>query len=179
MSLNRQDLLIEANRDLLLEAINLVQSLDDHAYRDPAPGFARHCVGSHMRHVVEFYECFLGGLATSHIDYDARKRDLAVAADRTAAIARLHAVRKELAVEPLLRLDPVLWVRMEDSDDVPGDRYLTSSVARELQVLRSHTIHHYALIAMTLMAHGRTVPSDFGMAPSTLRRLASFSAKAA
>jgi hypothetical protein len=179
MSPNRQDLLIEANRDLLQQGVSLLQSVDDHAYREPAPAFAPHRVGGHMRHVLEFYECLLGGLETSHIDYDARKRDLAVAADRAAAIARIDAVRNALALEPLLRSDPVLWVRMEDSDDVPGDRYLTSSVARELQVLRSHTIHHYALIAMTLTAHGRTVPSNFGMAPSTLKHLASLPAKAA
>ena len=53
------------------------------------------------------------------------------------------------------------------------------SVSRELQVLSSHTIHHFALIAMTLRLHGIEMDPDFGMAPSTLRYLASRAAEAA
>ena len=34
--------------------------------------------------------------------------------------------------------------------------------------LSSHTIHHFALIAMALRAHGVAVEAGFGMAPSTL-----------
>ena len=49
------------------------------------------------------------------------------------------------------------------------DTYLTSSLARELQTLASHTIHHYALIAMAVRAFGVEVDANFGMAPSTLR----------
>jgi len=49
---------------------------------------------------------------------------------------------------------------------------MESSVSRELQVLSSHTIHHFALIAMTLRLHGVEMDPDFGMAPSTLRYLA-------
>ena len=50
---------------------------------------------------------------------------------------------------------------------------MESSISRELQVLSSHTVHHFALIAMTLRMHGVEIDSDFGMAPSTLRYLAS------
>ena len=49
--------------------------------------------------------------------------------------------------------------------------FLISSVGRELQVLSSHTIHHFALMAMTLRVLGVPVDPDFGMAPSTLRYL--------
>ena len=42
-------------------------------------------------------------------------------------------------------------------------------MSRELQVLSSHTIHHFALIGMTLRAHGVVLDEDFGVALSTLR----------
>jgi len=48
-----------------------------------------------------------------------------------------------------------------------------------LQVLSSHTVHHFALIAMTLRLHGVEMEPGFGMAPSTLRYLAAKSAEAA
>src|SRR5258708_40320826 len=59
-----------------------------------------------------------------------------------------------------------LAVRMENADE---DVYLISSVGRELQALSSHTIHHFALIAITLRLQGFDVDPDFGMSPSTLR----------
>jgi hypothetical protein len=63
---------------------------------------------------------------------------------------------------------------MEDGDTSEvQDSFMRSSVSRELQVLSSHTIHHFALIAMTLRAHGVDLDPEFGMAPSTLRYLAS------
>ena len=69
---------------------------------------------------------------------------------------------------------------MEDAEaNAIPDSYMESSVSRELQVLSSHTIHHFALIAITLRMHGVELDSDFGMAPSTLRYLASKTAEAA
>ena len=68
---------------------------------------------------------------------------------------------------------------MEDADAMQvQDRFLTSSIGRELQILSSHTIHHFALIAMTLRAMGYHVDRDFGMAPSTLRFNAALKAAA-
>ena len=59
---------------------------------------------------------------------------------------------------------------MEDSGGYElGDPFLMSSVGRELLTLSTHTIHHFALIAITLRAHGVAVDPDFGVAPSTLR----------
>jgi hypothetical protein len=36
-------------------------------------------------------------------------------------------------------------------------------------MLCSHAVHHFALIAMILRAHGIDVDPKFGVAPSTLR----------
>jgi hypothetical protein len=43
-----------------------------------------------------------------------------------------------------------------------------STVARELQFLLSHTVHHYALIALILRLQGFEPGEEFGVAPSTL-----------
>jgi hypothetical protein len=69
---------------------------------------------------------------------------------------------------------------MEDAEAVSlSDIFMQSSASRELQVLSSHTVHHFALIAMTLRMHGVEMDPGFGMAPSTLRYLASRNAEAA
>lgn len=175
----RQDILIETNLQWLRQALDLMMLLDDDTYRCPTPIFPSHRVGGHLRHVLEFYECFLDGLDSSHIDYDARKRNLSVENSRIAAMSSIRALMDRLQNNPLIRSDSILWVRMEDCDEREiGDRYLTSSPGRELQALSSHTIHHFALISMILAALGVAIAPDFGVAPSTLRYRAS-SAEAA
>ncbi len=159
--------LTEANRALLLQAIDVLDQLDDEAYCS-----ARRRLGAHVRHILEFYECFLDGVETQHVDYDARKRDREVETGRAAA--------KKKAVELLRRLenraahgDRLVWVRMEDSSGEIDNDWMLSSVSRELQSVRSHTVHHLALIAPTLCELGVRLGSDFGVAASTLRFRAS------
>ena len=167
---NRQDVLIQTNVRWLQQAYRLLTTLTDDAYRRSPTEFSPHRVGGHLRHVIEFYECFLDGLGSGHIDYDARKRNVSIESSRTAAMDAIRTVMERLQDNELIPADSILWVRMEDCDHhALGDRFLTSSPGRELQVLSSHTIHHFALIAMTLIALGVPVDQDFGVAPSTLR----------
>ena len=172
--IQRQERLIAVNIAWLRQAEALLHRIGDAVYTSSPRGLAPHKAGGHLRHVLEFYECFLAGLAGGRIDYDARKRDPSVETSRQTAQERIRLLIHRLETEPALRIDSVVWVRIEDS---AGSRisepFLASSVGRELQVLSSHTIHHFALMAMTLRALGVPIDSDFGMAPSTLRYLAS------
>lgn len=158
--------LVAANIDWLRQALSLVNQIDDATFSTSPQGLAPHRVGSHLRHVLEFYECFLAGLAVSRIDYDARNRDEMLEQSRQAAAAKISSIIFRLEHASWLREDSRLAVRMENADE---DVYLSSSVGRELQALSSHTIHHFALISVTLRAHGLEVDPAFGMSPSTLR----------
>jgi hypothetical protein len=154
----------------LRQALDLLGGIDDEAYLESPPALAPHKVSGHMRHMIEFYECFLEALDSCHVDYDSRRRDQTIEASRAVAMDRISALIDRLEFEPALRGDGAVFVRMEDASALDiAEPFLLSSVGRELQVLSSHTIHHFALIAMTLNAHGSTVAGDFGVAPSTLR----------
>jgi hypothetical protein len=176
---SRQSVLIAANIRWLSQVLHLLERLDDAVYSATAPGFAPHRAGSHLRHVLEFYQCFLEGLDLSRIDYDSRRRDEAVERSRDAASMAIRSVIRALETRSGLREERIVWVRMEDAEATGvRDSFMESSVSRELQVLSSHTGHHFALIAVTLRAHGIQMDPDFGMAPSTLRHLASKAAAA-
>ena len=170
----RQEFLLTVNIAWLRQAEALLTRINDGVYTASPSGLAPHKAGTHLRHILEFYECFLAGLARGRIDYDARKRDLSVETSRTAAQKRIRSLIHRLKTEAALRSDSSIRVRVEDS---AGSRlpepFLVSSVGRELQVLSSHTIHHFALMAMTLRALGVPLDPDFGVAPSTLRYQAS------
>ena len=169
--------LLETNSAWLRQAAELLGSLDDRAYTTSPTGLEPHRAGGHLRHILEFYECFLEGCARGYVDYDSRRRDTSVETNRFTAIARLREVNERLTQLHTLEYDRRIWVRAE-AITAPGilGNILASSVGRELQVLSSHTVHHFALMAITLRAHGVSVPSSFGVAPSTLLHQAAASA---
>jgi hypothetical protein len=64
-----------------------------------------------------------------------------------------------LKTAPELRGDALVWVR---SGRVVRDVH---PLAANCRCLSSHTVHHFALIALTLRAHGVAVDPKFGVAP--------------
>jgi hypothetical protein len=161
--------LIETNLTWLRQASALLAQIDDRSYADSPRGMAPHRVGGHLRHILEFYQCFLDGLESAEIDYDARRRDELVERSRPAAALRIREIIRRFETMPEVQWDFAVQAKIEDADEPLSAPLMFSSVSRELQVLSSHTIHHFALIAMTLRLHGVQVDPDFGMAPSTLR----------
>ncbi len=157
MDVTLSSALLNANVQLLDQSLRLLPALDDATYRH---------VGPQLRHIIEFYECFLTGVREGVIDYDARRRDLALEQCRAAAAHRIRGIALSLM---RVRDDRLLLVRMEDLPAGTDDVLLPSSTSRELQSLMSHTTHHFALIAMMLRTRGLPVERDFGVARSTLR----------
>src|SRR6266542_6896363 len=87
--LKRQKFLIDQNVTWLGQAILLLEQMDDATYQMSPPSLAPHRVGGHLRHILEFYECFLDGIASRYIDYDARTTDIASHTRRDAALAHI------------------------------------------------------------------------------------------
>lgn len=154
----------------LHSALDLLDRIDDRCFLTAPLALGGCRVSSQLRHVIEFYECFLDGLAFAHIDYEARKRDMTLETSRQAAAKRIRKLIARLAAEIETSRDSVLFTRVEDAEAMSlEDPFMLSSVKRELMALSSHTVHHFALISMILRAHGVAVDPDFGVAPSTLR----------
>ena len=175
----RQLALIRMNVGWLRQALGLLDAVSDKAFATTPAGMEPHRVSGHLRHIIEFYECFLDGLVCSHVDYDSRQRDMTIEHSREAAIARIRSLIVRLETSPVVMGDSILFVRAEDADSLGlRDPYLMSSVARELMTLSSHTIHHFALIATTLRGHGVVMDTNFGVAPSTLAHQARCAAHA-
>ncbi len=158
---------IAANLHCLEQAIELLGRLPEEAFVRTADRHAR-TVGPHLRHVLDHYSAFFVGLPAYRVDYDAREREPRLESDRSFAIARLREILSELILleEELLELP--IQIRLE-SGGAESEQWSHSTVRRELQFLLSHTVHHFALIAMLLERFEIVVPEDFGIAPSTLK----------
>ncbi len=155
------------NLALLERALDLVGSVDEATYCGAVEGLTDGSIGDHIRHVVEAYECLLSGLATGHVDYDARRRDPAVATRPTEAARAIRRVMAALGDLHTQSVPPALHVAWGTSA-ARTPRPVTSSLARELAFVHAHTVHHFALIAMLLRARGIEPGADFGVAPATI-----------
>ncbi|MFN0059631.1 MAG: DinB family protein [Planctomycetota bacterium] len=138
----------------------------------PDGGRSDGSIGAHIRHVVEHLTCFFDGLARGCIDYDARARDEHVERDPTRARALLERARAELDGLRARPLDSSVRVVQVPALDTPSIE-VTSSVARELLFLSSHTIHHLALIKLLARQQGYAFPASFDVAYSTAQYRAS------
>lgn len=167
-TVDRINLLLTTNIALLQQGRSLLESIEPNIYTCRIEAMFSNRIGAQVRHILEFYECFLHGVPCSYIDYDARRRDPEVEASPQAAIRKLNTFIQRLSADGWQ--DDFLRVRMEDAPpEHTISASLSSSVSRELQMLISHTVHHYALIAMALRILDVPVDPAFGVAPSTIR----------
>ena len=151
---------------LLEQGAALAGGLELELFAHAAPLAPNGGVGAHLRHVGDFVRAFLRDHAAGRVDFDRRERDERLERDPLRARSELLRLAQALRALPLLAGERELLVRSEAC--VGGPEWQRSSVARELGTLLSHTIHHYALIAVLLRARGHEPAPGFGVAPSTL-----------
>jgi hypothetical protein len=163
--------LVAACARVLGQGVELLEELDDRLYAETGGPPVQSGVGAHFRHCIDFYQSFLAGVASGRIDYDRRERDLLVERDRAFAATKLRIVISELRSLTHVNGEEVVLISLEGEadDSSESSRWCRSTVARELQFLLSHTVHHYALVALALRLRGFEPGEEFGVAPSTLR----------
>lgn len=174
MSVN--ELLISDNIACLNQGADLIGRCGPDHYSEKVPQCFNSSIGGHIRHMLDHFQCLLGGISDSRgagidtavrIDYDARQRDVLVETDLQVGIERIDEI-----CSILKQLDgdhnPLVAVKMDTGSDAP-DLWTSSTLQRELQFLLSHMVHHYALIATIGRIIGIQIPPSFGLAPSTLR----------
>jgi hypothetical protein len=166
------DSLIDENVDLLRCGLQVMEALPDELYREGHDRATDGGVGRHFRHVIEFYDRLVLPHGTT-VDYGSRRRDARVEADATYAATVVRRIIGTLEALRGAAPDSELTVVTEVLDAEGRPVRTRSSVGRELAVLASHTIHHYAIIALLLRGSGVQLPEHFGIAPSTLRYAAS------
>lgn len=158
-----------SNIHLLEQALGLLAAIDNRLYASVPTGIAKAGVGGHLRHCLDFYDSFLRGVGEGRIDYDCRERNELIEKDRSAATVKIETVIRQLRELPVADGLQTLRVKLEGEQAQESSAWSRSSVSRELQFLLSHTVHHYALIALLLRVQGFDLPPDFGVAPSTLK----------
>lgn len=163
--------LVQENMDFLQQGIDLMEKISDEMYRHNDYSFYGSGMGKHIRHILDHYSSFLEGMEAG-INYDRRERDTRIEEDRGYAIRKtwkIIAGLKELLLQPE-KVRGSIPVNSNEGEHREGENpWSQSTLKRELQFLLSHTVHHYALVALILRIQGFETPKEFGVAPSTLK----------
>ena len=121
-------------------------------------------IGTHIRHILDFYDCIFNVNPENKVDLTARSRNKAVEADCGCAqdyldsiIGRLHAASFDMN-------DTILV-----TDDLGlGKTKIPYTYGSLLAQANSHTIHHYAIINYIFDSLGIVIDdSEFGYNPTT------------
>ncbi len=142
----------------------VIDAITPEMYAGALPG--RYPVGSHLRHALEHFQCFLAGLNDGIVDYDSRARDEMLERSIDCFRERLRDVRTGLAAVSASSVTTPLRVRQSVSLDAEPD-VVESTVGRELAFLSGHTIHHLAIVVHLCREHDVELPEEISLAFST------------
>lgn len=118
------------------------------------------CIGTHVRHCIEFYDSLLAQHAGGEVCYHARPRQVELETDLPAARARIAALRDQLRSLP----DQTQSLRIAHFGGTVSD----SCIVRELCYVLDHTVHHTALMRVIATHLNVRLDSSFGFSASTL-----------
>lgn len=159
------DTAIQSNLVVIAQGAALLSQLGGERYATRVPLCYNASVGGHMRHIIEHYQSFLAGVETGEIDYEKRARDPMIEGNSDYARDVLEAIADRLTELSGRLLNIDLRLCAETTEGVVTG----TSALRELEFLLSHTIHHYALVAVMARLQGYEPAAGFGVAPSTLK----------
>lgn len=150
--------LAERNLVCLNELEGLLEAIDDATYRERNP-LVDGSMGTHVRHLLEFYENFVSQWRSGTICYVDRERCVNLESSIEAARQRTANTRLALADVP-----PGKLLRVKHF----GGAISQSCTTRELSYLLDHTVHHLALINVLARLADVRLPEQFGFSASTV-----------
>jgi len=162
--------MIDAIEHNLKTGIKLLGSVSEEQYRDVSVKPYHSSIGSHMRHILDIFDCIFCGLESGHIDLTARKRDQLVERSPAMGITYFETVLGELRALQGEDLDRIIEV----SDDLGlGVVTVKYTLGAALIQAHSHAMHHFASLGYIVTNLGIDLPNEnFGFNPTTPRHVA-------
>ena len=160
-------IIVESSIHTLKKSEALLKKLTNEQLRDQSSGVIRACKHSHIRHIIDFYNCALEGLRNNLADLTLRTRDQKMHKDCQYAIYHLNDVIKKLSK---LNGTPMNFSISVIDDLGLGKVEMEYTLGSLLAQANSHAIHHYAIISYILDRLKIAIEDEsFGFNPTTPR----------
>jgi hypothetical protein len=155
----------KAIQNVFVQLTASLELLNDSQYIYASKILSNASIGQHVRHIIELFICLEDGYAGGIVNYETRKRDIAIETQKDVANALLKKIYERLNKEnkPLV----LQATYNEDTDELID---FDTNYYREIAYNLEHTIHHMALIKVGIReVSDIEVPDDFGVASSTIK----------
>jgi len=151
--------------DNLKTGIVLINSVTDEQYRDNSVAPYNSSIGSHVRHVLDIFDCIFRGLDEKHINLAARVRDENVEHNREAALEYMNRILTQIYGLRSIDMERIVEVTDDLGAGEITNKYTVASIIIQAH---SHAIHHFAAMGYVLCQLGISPPADgFGYNPTT------------
>lgn len=159
------DIIIQSSIHTLKKSKSLLKDLTDDQLSNHSISPYYSCIGSHLKHILDFYDCILKGLNTKSIDLIGRKRDERIHNECIYALSNVERVINALKKLEGVDFDKIYLV----SDDLGlGKVSIKYTFGAILAQANSHAIHHYAIISYILdRLKIPIIDESFGYNPTT------------
>ncbi len=153
---------------ILSQLADVMRQLEPSDFARPSAALSRATIGQHVRHTLEFFICLENGIASGVVNYDNREHNECMESSKELAQATLERVIQFVADK---RTNLPLTLEMGYDRNSEATEKVESNYLRELAYNIEHAVHHMAMIKVGLwdLAPYVKVPSDFGVAASTVR----------
>ena len=159
--------ILQASYLTLSKSKNLITRLSNEQLCDHNIPPYHSSIGSHIRHILDFYKCIFKGIENELVDLTNRERDLAVETDCNFAMAYIDQILDSLKNS---KIDINHNIDVIDNLG-QGKIKINYTVGALFAQANSHTIHHYALINYILDRIGvRINDENFGLNPTSPKK---------
>lgn len=160
--------MISAIERNLERGIKLLNSITDDQYSQGTTPPYFSSIGSHIRHILDMYQCVFNGLPEKYIDFTHRERNFLHEQSTQAGLEYFESIIRQLKRLSFHDLQKEVIV----TDDLgQGKEEASYSLSAVLFQAHSHAIHHYAIIGFLVYNLGIELPdADFGYNPTTPKK---------
>jgi len=153
---------IEKNLD---RGIQLLSQITDEQYSNTSIAPYYSSIGSHVRHILDVFDCIFEGLPFENINLIARKRNIMVEKFTINGINYFEEIKLKLNQLGTENLNIIVKV----TDDLGlGKVTANYTLVAILIQAHSHAIHHFASVGYIISQLGINLPDDdFGLNPTT------------
>jgi len=156
--------IIQSNLKNLQKSKRILSSLSNDVLCNTSIPPYHSSIGSHIRHILDFYDCILKMDSNKQIDLTARSRNKMVESNCEIADSYLNDI-----ISRLKNFNMIMDETVEVIDDLGmGATKITYTLGALFAQANSHTIHHYAIINYIFEKLGIVLnDEDFGYNPTT------------
>ena len=157
--------MIEAIDANLQRGIKLLQNISDNEYSNTSIAPYYSSIGTHMRHILDVFDCIFEGIPSKNINLIHRKRNEQAELNTEIGILYFSEIIKKLQELKNQDLTSIVAVTDDLGMGIITANYTLIGV---LIQAHSHAIHHFASVGYVISQLGIQLPeADFGFNPTT------------